>query len=89
MPGRGSARSVGSMNRIGFMKALANRSAVLVATLAIGGGVLGFAGTAQGVDGTLELASQPSGIADPDSADAFFAARPPTAAGSSSRPRRS
>jgi hypothetical protein len=45
----------------------------LAATLAIAAGMLVLAGAARGVDGTLELASQPSGIADPDTADAFFA----------------
>ena len=45
----------------------------LAATLAIAAGMLVLAGAARGVDGTLELASQPSGIADPDTADAYFA----------------
>jgi hypothetical protein len=48
------------------------RYRALAATLAMAAGVLGVAGAARGVDGTLELASQPSGIADPDTADAFF-----------------
>jgi hypothetical protein len=48
------------------------RYRALAATLAIAAGMLGGPGAARGVDGTLELASQPSGVADPDTADAFF-----------------
>lgn len=44
----------------------------VAAAVAIAAGVLALAGAAWGVGGTLELASQPSGIADPDTGDAFF-----------------
>ena len=53
-------------------RAVRMRFRALAATLAIAAGMLVLAGVARGVDGTLELASQPSGIADPDTADAFF-----------------
>lgn len=45
----------------------------LAATLAIAAGGLVLAGTAWGVDGTLEHLSQPSGVADPGTGDAYFA----------------
>ena len=49
---------------------LRRRRVVLI--VAIAASVLAFAGSAGAVDGTLELVSQPSGVADPDTNDAFF-----------------
>ena len=65
--GRGPRKSRAPRHRVRM------RRRSLAATLAIAAGGLLLAGTAWGVDGTLELVSQPSGVADPDTGDAYFA----------------